>query len=129
MITPRPQSKVDNPLILTIIIVKMRRREPFKLIYAPLVKNHLKAIDSKYYSLIRSTIEKQLRFKPDVETRNRKPLKRPIDFEAEWEIRFGLNNRFRVFYEVQRENHQVNILPIGEKKVGQLFIGGKEFEL
>lgn len=107
----------------------MRRREPFKLIYAPLVKNHLKAIDSKYYSLIRSTIEKQLRFEPDVETRNRKPLKRPIDFEAEWEIRFGPNNRFRVFYEVQRENHQVNILAIGEKKVGQLFIGGKEFEL
>jgi len=107
----------------------MRRREPFKLIYAPLVKNHLKAVESKYYSLIRSTIEKQLRFEPDVETRNRKPLKRPIDFEAEWEIRFGPNNRFRVFYEVQRENHQVNILATGEKKVGQLFIGGKEFEL
>jgi mRNA-degrading endonuclease RelE of RelBE toxin-antitoxin system len=107
----------------------MRLREPFKLIYAPLVKDHLKVIESKYYSLIRSTIEKQLRFEPDAETRNRKPLKRPIEFEAEWEIRFGPNNQFRVFCEVNRENHQVNILAIGEKKGNQLFIGGKEFEL
>lgn len=107
----------------------MPRKEPFKLIYAPLVKDHLKVIESKYYSLVRSTIEKRLQFEPDVETRNRKPLKRPIEFEAEWEIRFGPNNRFRVFYEVNRENHQVNILAIGEKKGSQLFIGGKEFEL
>ena len=107
----------------------MARKKPFKLIYAPLVKDHLKAVESKYYSLIRSTIEKQLRFEPDVETRNRKPLKRHIEFEAEWEIRFGPDNRFRVFYEVQRENHQVSILGIGEKKGSQLFIGGKEFEL
>jgi len=107
----------------------MPRKEPFKLIYAPLIKDHLKVIESKYYSLIRSTIEKRLQFEPDVETRNRKPLKRPIEFEAEWEIRFGPNNWFRVFYEVNRENHQVNILAIGEKKGSQLFIGGKEFEL
>jgi len=113
---------------LTIIIVKMPRREPFKLIYAPRVKDDLKGIESKYYSLIRRTIEKQLRFEPDVETRNRKPLKRPIEFEPEWEIRFGPNNRFRVFYEVNRESYQVNILAIGEKKGSQLFIGGKEFE-
>jgi mRNA-degrading endonuclease RelE of RelBE toxin-antitoxin system len=106
----------------------MTQKEPFKLIYAPLVKDHLKVIESKYYSLIRRSIEKQLRFEPDVETRNRKPLKRTIEFEPEWEIRFGPNNRFRVYYEVNRENHQVNILGIGEKKGSQLFIGGKEFE-
>jgi len=124
-----PIPRVDNPFVMTIIIVMTRRREPFKLIYAPLVKNHLRVIESKYYSLIRKTIENQLRFEPDVETRNRKPLKRPIDFEAEWEIRFGPNNRLRVFYEVNRESYQVNILAIGEKKGSQLFIGGKEFDL
>jgi len=107
----------------------MPRRQPFKLIYAPRVKDHLKVIEPKYYSLIRGTIEKQLRLEPDVETRNRKPLKRSIEFEAPWEIRFGPNNRFRVFYEVNRENHQVNILAIGEKKGSQLFISGEEFEL
>jgi hypothetical protein len=88
----------------------MPRRQPFKLIYAPRVKDHLKVIEPKYYSLIRGTIEKQLRLEPDVETRNRKPLKRSIEFEAPWEIRF-------------------NILAIGEKKGSQLFISGEEFEL
>ncbi len=107
----------------------MQRRKPFKLIYAPLVKGHLRAVDSKYHSLIRRTIENQLRFEPDTETRNRKPLQRPIEFEAEWEIRFGPDNRFRVFYEVNRENRQVNILAIGEKEGSRLFIGGEEFEL
>jgi mRNA-degrading endonuclease RelE of RelBE toxin-antitoxin system len=107
----------------------MQRRKPFKLIYASLVKGHLRTIESKYYSLIRCTIEKQLRFDLDTETRNRKPLKRPIEFEAEWEIRFGPDNRFRVFYEVNREDHQVKILAIGEKEGSQLFISGEEFEL
>jgi mRNA-degrading endonuclease RelE of RelBE toxin-antitoxin system len=107
----------------------MLRRQPFKLIYAPGVKDHLKAIEPKYYSLIRGTIEKQLRLEPDVETRNRKPLKRSVEFESPWEIRFGPNNRFRVFYEVNRESRQVHILAIGEKKGSQLFISGEEFEL
>lgn len=107
----------------------MPRRQPFKLIYAPRVKDHLKVIEPKDYSLIRGIIEKQLRFEPDVETRNRKPLKRSIEFETPWEIRFGPDNRFRVFYEVNRESHQVDILAIGEKRGSQLFIGGEEFEI
>jgi hypothetical protein len=45
------------------------------------------AIDAKYYMLIRSTIEARLAFEPDVETRNRKPLKRPVTFEATAEAR------------------------------------------
>ena len=64
------------------------------------VKQHLRAIERKYYSLIRNTVEEQLQFEPDVETKNRKPLKRPVELEADWEIRFGPSNRFRVFYSV-----------------------------
>ena len=107
----------------------MSPKQLFKLIYAPLVRDHLKAIEPKYHSLIRGMIEKQLQFEPNTETTNRKPLRRSIPFEADWEIRFGPNNRFRVFYEVNQEIHQVNILAIGEKKGSHLFIGGKEFEL
>jgi len=106
----------------------MTPRPPFDLIYAPITKEHLKAIEPKYYSLIRGTIEALLRFEPDVETRNRKPLKRPVVFEAEWEIRFGPGNRFRVFYEVQRGHHTVYILAIGEKEGSRLLIGGEEVE-
>ncbi len=107
----------------------MNPRRPFTLIYAPVVKEHLKTIEAKYYSLIRRTIERQLRFEPDVETKNRKPLKHPAPFETAWEIRFGPDNRFRVFYEVDQESHKVFILAVGQKKGNRLFIAGEEFEL
>jgi mRNA-degrading endonuclease RelE of RelBE toxin-antitoxin system len=107
----------------------MNPRRPFTLIYAPAVKEHLKTIEAKYYSLIRRTIERQLRFEPDVETKNRKPLKCPATFETAWEIRFGPDNLFRVFYEVDRESNKVFILAVGQKKGNRLLIAGEEFEL
>ncbi len=102
---------------------------PYKLVYAPQVKQHSKAIEPKYFSLIRTKIETQLRLEPTVETRNRKPLKQQADFEGEWELRFGPENRFRVFYAIDIENHEVQILAIGVKKGTRLFIGGEEVEL
>ena len=101
---------------------------PYKLVYAPQVKRHLKAIEPKYFSLIRTNIETQLRLEPAVETRNRKPLKQ-ADLEGEWELRFGPENRFRVFYAIDMGNHEVQILAIGVKKGNRLFIGGEEVEL
>jgi mRNA-degrading endonuclease RelE of RelBE toxin-antitoxin system len=107
----------------------MNARSRFDLIYAPQVKAHLKTIERKYHSLIRRSIETQLQFNPDVETRSRKPLKRPVEFGADWEIRFGPDNRFRVFYEVKRELQQVTVLAIGIKKGNRLIIGGEEVNL
>jgi hypothetical protein len=78
----------------------MTQQRRFDLIYASATKQHLAAIERKYHSLIRNKIETQLRFEPTVETENRKPLVQPAAFEAEWEIRFGRKNQFRVFYEV-----------------------------
>ncbi len=110
----------------------MTASEKFSLIYAPITKDHLRAIESKYYSLIRKEIESQLRLEPDVRTRNRKPLKRPPNFgaaTATWEARLGPQNRFRVLYRVNREDMQVNILVIGEKEGQRLLVGGEEIEL
>jgi mRNA-degrading endonuclease RelE of RelBE toxin-antitoxin system len=107
----------------------MIRQPKFLLIYAPVTKLHLKAIDQKYYSIIRTTIEKELLFEPDIETMNRKPPKRQVSFEAEWELRFGPNNRFRVFYDIDVEFHKVYILAIGVKEKNRLLIGGKEVRL
>ena len=70
-----------------------------------------------------------MQFEPDVETRNRKPLVRRIAFEAEWELRLGPNNRFRVFYVVDRDRGDVCILAIGVKERNRLFVGGEEVEL
>jgi len=114
---------------MTIIMVTMTRGKRFQIIYAPVVKQHVKAIDSKYHSLIKEAIETQLEAEPDVETRNRKPLKRLVTVGAKWEIRFGPHNRFRVFYKVNYDDEQVEILAIGEKEGSQLLIGGEEVEL
>ena len=89
------------------------------------VARHLAKIERKYHSLIRRTIEEQPGYKPQVETQNRKPLLRPTELGARWEIRFGPNNRFRVFYETDQVNRQVHILAIGIKVGSRLFIGWK----
>jgi mRNA-degrading endonuclease RelE of RelBE toxin-antitoxin system len=110
-------------------MVMMAPVKRFKLIYPPIIKNQLKVIDAKYYSVIQESLETYLPFQPDVETRNRKPLKRPVTFGATWEIRFGPDNRFRVFYRVDNDSEQVVILAIDEKVGSRLFIGGKEIEI
>ena len=107
----------------------MNAKTRFDVTYAPQVKRHLQSIERKYHSLIRGTIETQLQFNPDVETRNRKPLERPAELGADWEIRSGPNNRFRVFYAVEQENRQVFILAIGIKRENRLIIGREEVNL
>ncbi|MBW1701780.1 MAG: addiction module toxin RelE [Deltaproteobacteria bacterium] len=107
----------------------MNAKNRFDLVYAPQVKTHLQAIERKYHSLIRRTIETQLQFEPNVETRNKKPLKRPAELGADWEIRFGPDNCFRVFYSVEQENWKVFILAIGIKRKNRLTIGREEVNL
>ena len=100
----------------------------FTLAFDYQIPQQMGAIERKYHALIRQTIEDQLRYQPDVETRNRKPLRRPIGFGAGWEIRFGPDNRFRVFYRVDTQSKTVYILAIGVKIGSRLFIGGEEVE-
>src|SRR5262245_14181302 len=110
------------------ILVTMARRKSYTLIYARGVTKHLKFIDARYDRLIRETIEEQLQFEPGVATKNRKPLRPPAPFEAEWEIRFGPDNRFRVLYDIDEEHRTVQILAIGEKEGNRLRVGGEEVE-
>ena len=114
---------------MTIIVVIMVRRQPYSLVYARAGKENLRAIEAKFYSLIRDTIEEQLSFEPEVESRNRKPMRRPVEFGATWELRFGPGNRFRVFYDTDQERHEVHVLAIGTKDRDRLIIGGEEFEI
>ena len=81
-------SILTEQMVVTIIMV-MAKKVPFVLVYADEVKDHLRAIETKYHSLVESEVEGQLLHEPDVETRNRKPLKKPMAFKAEWELRFG----------------------------------------
>ena len=101
-------------------------KQPFALIYAPVFKDHMRPINRKYHSLIHGKIVELLSHAPDEVATNRKPLREPI-LGATWEIRLGPNNRFRVFYDVDLENHLVYVAAIGEKERNQLLIGGEEF--
>jgi mRNA-degrading endonuclease RelE of RelBE toxin-antitoxin system len=107
----------------------MARPQPYTLVFAPVVKQHLRAIDVQHHSLIRLKIEAQLPFEPGVETRHRKPLRQLAVFAAQWEIRFGPDNRFRVLYDIDQESRAVHIIAIGEHDRGRLLIGGEAVEL
>jgi hypothetical protein len=106
----------------------MAKKQPFALVYADEVKDHLRLIDAKHHSVIQMAIESQLLHEPDVETRNRKPLQRPIAFGADWELRLGPDNRFRVFDQVNTKRREVRILAVGVKDRNRLYFGGEEFE-
>src|SRR5207247_234188 len=88
---------------------------PYIVRYAPNIKAHLNAIDKRHHSLIRKKIEEQLRYEPGVETKNRKQLRQPAGWDAEWEIRFGPNNTFRVLYDIDEGPHEVVIKAVGIK--------------
>lgn len=49
--------------------------------------------------------------------------------EATWELRFGPENMFRVFYDVHVTTYEVHILAIGTKERDKLYVGGEEIEL
>jgi mRNA-degrading endonuclease RelE of RelBE toxin-antitoxin system len=119
---------VTSPNRPTIIIVIIAKPPPFALAYGDEVKEHLRWIDAKYYSLIQSEIEVQLAFSLQIETRNRKPLERPVLFGAEWELRIGPDNRFRVFYTVETGIRKVRVVAVGIKEGNRILIGGKEVE-
>lgn len=104
----------------------MARKQPFSLVYAPVVHEHLAAIDAKYDSLIQQKVVEQLTFDADIKTRNRKPVRQPAAFQAEWELRFGPSNRFRVFYQINHETREVCIVAVGVKDRNRLFVGGEE---
>ena len=123
-----PSLALDVEGLPTLIMVIMVKRTPFALVYADEVKQHLRAIETKYHAVIRSETEAQLLFDAAVETRDRKALKRPIGFGADWELRLGPDNRFRVFYQVNAQSREVRVLAIGVKVRNRLFLGGEEFE-
>jgi hypothetical protein len=99
----------------------------YELVYADNALLHIAALERKYHSLIRQTIEEQLQFEPNVRTRNRKPLVKPSRFGEAWELRLGPDNMFRVFYRADEETAQVRVLAIVAKIGARLYVGRKEF--
>lgn len=106
----------------------MAKRAKYALVFAPETIDHVRAIERRYHRLIQQVIDEQLSRIPDHVTRNRKRLELPAPFGATWELRFGPDNRFRVFYEINEAGRTVEILAIGVKERNCLLIAGEEFE-
>ena len=106
----------------------MPKPHRYDIVFDEEAYEYLNAVESKYHRLILETIESQLSFEPNVQTRNRKALSEPSVFGVAWEIRFGKpDNRFRVFYRVDEEAYVVYILAILVKKNNKLYLGDREF--
>ena len=114
---------------LTRILVTVATRPPFRILYAPAVLDHLRAVPRRHYSLLRGELERQLGFEPATPTRNRKPVRGPNALGAEWELRCGPGNSLRVFYEVDHGARRVSVLAIGVKQRERLLVGNEEVEL
>jgi hypothetical protein len=107
----------------------MARTPRFRIHYAPIVRDHLRAIPAKYHRFIMEAIETDLSHDANRESINRKPLSPTTELEAEWELRCGPKNAFRVFYSVNPAASEVHVIAVGVKRGSRLRIGREEVRL
>lgn len=95
----------------------------FVLNYSHEALRHLRGFSVTDQRRIALTVDEQLKHRPNVPTRNRKPLRN--DVEDRWELRIG---DFRVFYRVLFDEQSVVVTAIGRKSHNRLLIDGQEVE-
>jgi mRNA-degrading endonuclease RelE of RelBE toxin-antitoxin system len=93
--------------------------------YSPEAEEHLRWLTTRQQRTVLDTVDRQLPNEPNVETRNRKPMRpNPV---APWELRIG---NLRVYYEIQDEpEFIVTILAVGIKERDEVRIGGERIKL
>jgi mRNA-degrading endonuclease RelE of RelBE toxin-antitoxin system len=93
--------------------------------YSPEAIVHLRALTARQRTQVFDNVEQQLRYEPNVETRNRKPM-RPNPL-APWELRIG---DLRVYYDVEETPEPlVSIRAVGIKDRTRILIGNEEIQL
>lgn len=97
----------------------------YRIEYSPDTENHLQYLTKHQQRIILDAVENQLQYQPDVETRNRKPM-RPNPL-APWELRIG---NLRVYYDIKNEpKHIVYIRAVGIKERNNVKIGKEVIKL
>ncbi|MCK4485636.1 MAG: hypothetical protein KAU38_02620 [Desulfobacterales bacterium] len=97
----------------------------YQIEYSPDAEDHLRRLTARHRSIVLDNVDDQLIYQPDVETRNRKPMRpNPI---APWELRIG---DLRVYYDFSEEPKKVvYVRAIGIKDRNIVRIGGEEIQL
>ena len=97
----------------------------FRVDYSRAALVHLRSLTRPQQVLILDGVDRQLTCEPDIETRNRKPM-RPNPL-APWELRLG---DLRVYYEVEHSpGAVVTVLAVGVKVRNVVFIGNEAIDL
>jgi mRNA-degrading endonuclease RelE of RelBE toxin-antitoxin system len=97
----------------------------YRIEYSPDTEDHFLFLKKRQQVTVLDTVEKQLRYQPAVETRNRKPM-RPNPL-APWELRIG---DLRVYYDIEDEpEHVVYIRAVGIKERNNVRIGKEVMKL
>lgn len=97
----------------------------FQIDYSPDAEGHLRALTTRQRVIVLDTVDEQLSHQPDVETRNRKPMRpNPV---APWELRVG---NLRVYYDIKYEPAKiVQVLAVGIKIRNTVRIGEEVIKL
>lgn len=97
----------------------------YEIEYSPDAEDHLRRLKANQRSTVLDSVDEQLSYQPDVETRNRKPMRpNPV---APWELRIG---NLRVYYDFSQEPEKiVYIRAIGIKDRNIVRIGREEIHL
>lgn len=97
----------------------------YRVEYSPDTEEHFRTLTARQQSIVLDTVERQLKYQPTVETRNRKPM-RPNPL-APWELRIG---DLRVYYDVKDEPDKVvYVRAIGIKGRDSVKIGKEVIRL
>jgi mRNA-degrading endonuclease RelE of RelBE toxin-antitoxin system len=98
---------------------------PFRVEYSPDAEEHLRSLTARQRAMVFDAVDRQLAHQPNLETRNRKPMRpNPI---APWELRVG---NLRVYYDIEDESESlVTVLAVGKKLRNRVVIGDEELDL
>jgi mRNA-degrading endonuclease RelE of RelBE toxin-antitoxin system len=97
----------------------------FRIEYAPATISHLKALTARQQSIVLAGAARYLSVDPNVETRNRKPMR--LNPVAAWELRLG---NLRVYFDVVIEPEPVVVvLAVGVKQRNAVRIGKAVIDL
>jgi mRNA-degrading endonuclease RelE of RelBE toxin-antitoxin system len=71
---------------------------PYIIEYSPEAEEHLQRLTARERKIVLDTVDRQLLNQPNVETKNKKPMRpNPV---APWELRIG---SLRVYYDVEEQ--------------------------
>ena len=97
----------------------------YRIEYSPETEEHFRYLSKRQQGIVLDAVERQLQFQPDIETRNRKPM-RPNPL-APWELRIGT---LRVYYDFEDSPERVVFIrAIGIKQRNNVRIGREMIQL